>query len=153
MTTDVTAEVRDVHPPAAVLTVLNAIMRTVLRTPLGRLVRPFALLEFTGRRSGRRYRVPAGWHEVGDGAVVLSPAAWRANFTGGAATTVHRHGRAQEMTGRLVTDPATVAATIQALLDGGAAPRSIGLAVPAGHRVTAADVVAVDRAMIELRPV
>jgi hypothetical protein len=148
----VTTAVRDARPPMAVVRVLNPIMRTVLRTPLGRLVRPFALLQFTGRRSGRRFSVPVGWHDADGGAVVLSPASWRANFAGGAPTTVRRHGRVQQMTGTLVTDPAAVADRIQRLLDGGTAPRAIGLDVPAGHRVTAADVMAVDRAIIELRP-
>ena len=138
--------------PSAVIRVMNPIMRAVLRTPLGRLVRPFVLLDFTGRRSGRHYRVPAGWHEADGVAFVLSPAPWRANFTDGAPVTVHRHGHAASMTGTLVTDPAVVAQAIRGLLDAGAPPRTVGLDVPSGHAVTADDVVAVDRAMIELRP-
>jgi len=66
------AVVRDVRPPLAVIRLLNPIMRFVLRTPLGRVVRPFALLEFSGRRSGRRYRVPVGWHEFNGEPVVLT---------------------------------------------------------------------------------
>jgi hypothetical protein len=148
----VTTAVRDARPPTAVLRVLNPVMRTVLRTPLGRLVRPFSLLEFTGRRSGRRYRVPAGWHEVDGIAVVVSPAPWRANFAGGLPVTVRRHGRAHAMTGTLVTDREAVATTLQSLLDSGTAPRELGLQIPKGHEVSADDVVAVDRAVIELRP-
>jgi hypothetical protein len=148
-----TAAVLDARPPTTVIRVLNPVMRTILRTPLGRLVRPFALLEFTGRRSGRRYLVPAGWHEVDGLAIVLSPAPWRANFAGGLPVTVHRRGRALAMTGTLVSDPSVVAVTLRSLLDRGAAPRELGLKMPPGHQVTAADVVAVDRAVIELRPV
>ena len=147
-----TAAVRDAWPPMAVIRVMNPILRTVLRTPLGRLVRPFVLLDFAGRRSGRHYRVPAGWHEADGVAFVLSPAPWRANFTDGAPITVHRHGHAKTMTGTLVTDPAVVAQAIRGLLDAGAPPRAVGLDVPRGHAVTADDVVAVHRAMIELRP-
>ncbi len=147
-----TAVVRDAKPPLAVIRVMNPILRTVLRTPLGRAVRPFVLLDFTGRRSGRHYRVPAGWHEADGVAFVLSPAPWRVNFADGAPVTVHRHGGVQQMTGTLVRDPAQVAAAIQSLLDGGAPPRTVGLDVPKGHRITPADVVAVHRAMIELRP-
>ena len=147
-----TALVRDARPPLALIRVLNPVLRTVLRTPLGRVVRPFVLLDFTGRRSGRSYRVPAGWHEVDGVTFVLSPARWRGNFAGGAPVTVHRRGSVQKMTGTLVTDPSQVATAIQSLLDSGAAPRTVGLDVPTGHHITASDVVAVDRAMIELRP-
>ena len=47
-----TAVARDARPPLALVRVINPTMRVVLRTPLGRLVRPVALLDFTGRRSG-----------------------------------------------------------------------------------------------------
>jgi hypothetical protein len=148
----VTAVVRDARPPLAVIRVLNPIMRFVLRTPLARLVRPFALLEFYGRRSGRRYRIPVGWHEADDGPVVLTPAPWRINFAGGATTTVRYRGRAQQMTGSLVTDPLTVASALQSMFASGTAPRSMGLDVPAGHVMTASDVVSVERAMIRFQP-
>lgn len=145
------AVVRDVHPPTAVIKVLNPIMRTVLGTPLGRLVRPFALLEFTGRQSGRQYRVPAGWHVVDGGPVVFSPAPWRANFAGGAPVTVRHRGRAQQMTGTLVIDRAEVAAALTSLLASGTPPRAVGLDIPPGHTVDASDVLAVDRALIRFR--
>ncbi len=71
MTTDVA---RDARPPLILVRVMNPIMRVVLRTVLGRLVRPFALLEFTGRRSGRRFLVPVGWHEIDSGHFAFTPA-------------------------------------------------------------------------------
>jgi len=126
-------------------------MRFVLRTPLGRLVRPFALLEFSGRRSGRRYCVPVGWHESDDGPVVLTPSPWRINFAGGAHITAHYRGRRQHMTGILVTDPATVAAVLQSMFASGTSPRSMGLEVATGHTITPSDVVSVERAMIRLQ--
>ena len=55
------------------------------------------------------------------------------------------------MTGALVTDPATIAAVLQAMFATGISPRSMGLTVPAGHTITAADVVSVDRALIRLQ--
>lgn len=146
------AVVRDVRPPLAVIRVLNPIMRLVLRTMLGRLVRPFALLEFCGRRSSRRYRIPVGWHGSNGGPFVLTPAPWRANFAGGARTTVYYRGRRQEMTGLLVSDPLAVASALEAMFASGASPRSVGLDVPHGYVMTAADVVSVDRAMIRLLP-
>lgn len=143
--------VRDVRPPLAVVRVLNPIMRFVLRTPLGRLVGPLALLEFTGRRSGRRHRVPVGWHESNGETLVLTPAPWRANFAGGIRTTVYHRGRRQEMTGLLVTDPLIVTSALQTMFASGTSPRSMGLKVQPGHVITVADVVSVERAMIRLR--
>lgn len=147
-----TSVVRDARPPSAVLAILNPVMRTVLPTVLGRLVRPFALIEFRGRRSGRRYRVPAGWHSAEGEAVVFTPAPWRANFAGSADAVVHYRGRTMPMIGTLVTDPATVAAAFRAVLATGTAPRLVGLDVPDAHELTASDVCSVDRAMIRFRP-
>ena len=147
-----TATVRDARPPAALVRVLNPIMRVVLRTPLGRLVKPFALLEFSGRRSGRTYRVPAGWHDADGVRVVLSPAPWRANFAPSAPVVVHHRGRSQDMTGTLVSDPAEVARYIDALLVGGTPARQIGLHIPTGHTMSEADVLHVDRQIIRFDP-
>jgi hypothetical protein len=143
-----TAVAQDARPPIAVIRVLNPIMRMVLRTPLGRAVKPFALLEFAGRRTGRRYRVPAGWHVVDGTPVVFTPAPWRVNFAESRHALVRYRGRARQMTGTLVTDPAEVAAALNSLFAAGGAPRDVGIKAPSGHTMGAADVIAVDRAMI-----
>lgn len=57
---------------------LNALMRALLCSPFhtlrsGRVL----LLEFTGRRSGKRYRMPAGyWQRSADQIVCLTSTAW-----------------------------------------------------------------------------
>lgn len=58
--------------------VLNAVMRVLLRSPLhGLRSQRVLLLEFRGRRSGRRYRMPLSYWERGDaGVVCLTSAAW-----------------------------------------------------------------------------
>ena len=127
---------------------MSPVLRLVLRTPLGRAVRPFALLEFTGRRNGRRFLVPVGWHAIATGPVVFTPAPWRANFAGGSPVTVHHGGRRRALTGTLETDPGRVAAALQSLIEQRGSLRRIGVDVPAGHQVTEADVRAVDRALI-----
>ncbi|MDQ3739033.1 MAG: grhN [Actinomycetota bacterium] len=140
---------RDTKPPLLLVLVLNPILRVVLRTPLGRAIRPFALLEFTGRRSGRTYRVPVGWHSLGTGSAVFTPAPWRANFAGGIHVNVHHCGRRRSLTGTLEADLAHVATAMQSLADQRRGSlRSIGVTIPTGHRVTEADVRAVDRAVI-----
>ncbi|MDQ3772460.1 MAG: grhN [Actinomycetota bacterium] len=146
-----TTVVLDARPPAALVRVLNPIMRFVLRTPLGRLVKPFALLEFTGRRTGRSYRVPAGWHDAGGVRVVISPASWRANFANGAPALVHHRGRAQPMIGTLVSDPTEVARDIRAVLAWGTPASQIALQIPEGHTLSENDVSSLDRAVIRFR--
>ena len=123
-------------------------MRAALRTPIGRLVRPFALLEFEGRRSGRRFRVPVGWHEVEGGEAVFSPAAWRANFRDGCAATVWFRGVRRELTGELDVDPERVAAALRSLAERRGSLRPIGVDLVRGHTITASDVHAIDRAVI-----
>ena len=143
-----TTAVRDARPPAALIRLLNPILRVLLPSRLGRLVRPFALIEFTGRRSGSRYRVPAGLHRAGGFTVVFTPAAWRANFSGGASATLHHRGRTRQMIGTLITDPAEVADALRSVLAGGTSPRLLGLHIPSEHRVDASDIASVGREMI-----
>jgi len=132
--------------------VMNPILRLVLRTQLGWLVRPFALLEFRGRRSGRLLRVPVGWHEIETGHVVFTPAPWRVNFDGGAAVTVRVRGRRLKLIATLEVDPDTVAVALQSLADRRGSLRSVGVDTPDHHRVTAADVAALDRAVLRFEP-
>jgi hypothetical protein len=142
------AVARDARPPLALVRVLNPIMRVVLRTPMGRMVRPFALLEFRGRRTGKQMRVPVGWHETDDGYAVFTPAPWRTNFRDGIPVTVRFRGRRRDFVGTLEDDPNAVAVALQSIVDRRGSLRPVGVDMPRGHRVTAADVVAVDRALI-----
>ncbi len=143
-------EVRDARPPAAVVAMLNPLMRALFRTGLGRAMRSMALLEFSGRTSGRTYRIPVGWHQVADTPTVFSPARWPANFAGGSRVVVHHRGRAMDMTGTLVTDPQTVADALNAVLAAGTRPAMVGLRTSRGHRLTAEDARSLKRAMIVL---
>ena len=147
-----TATVTDARPPYAVVAVLNPINRVLLRTPIGRAIKPFALLEFAGRRSGRRFRVSVLWHPVGDGGYAFSPATWRANFEGGAPATVPHLGRRRQFRGTLVRDPALVADAFNELLANGTKTGQTGLRIPPGQVVTADDVVNLNRALIRFVP-
>lgn len=144
------APVVDAHPPDAVIRGLNPVMCVVLRSPLGRLIGSLALLDFTGRHSGRRYRVPVGWHELGGAPFVLTPARWRVNFAGGADVLVHHRGRAQPMTGTLDPDADGVAPVVRDLLASGTPDRMIGMQISDGHQVTTADMRRLDRRIIRL---
>lgn len=146
--TVVDAVARDARPPLVLIRLMNPVMRVVLRTPLGRLVRPFALLEFRGRRTGRLLRVPVGWHHIGGEHVVFTPAPWRANLRDGVPVTVHFRGHRLEMTGTLDDDPDHVATVLQSLADLHGSLRRVGIDIPPGHRITADDIRAVRRALI-----
>jgi hypothetical protein len=152
LTADINSGVRDVRPPAIVVRILNPLMRALLGSRLGRRMQNVALIEFSGRRSGRAYRIPVGWHHVGGQAIVVTPAGWRANFADGRAATVHHGGLAQSMRGTLVTDEVEVAQALQAMLDAGTPPRQLGLRIPSGHRVLSSDVSAVNRAIVRFEP-
>ena len=143
-----TGAVTDARPPAAVVAMLNPINRLLLRGPIGHAMKPLALVEFNGRRTGRHLRVPVLWHPVGDGGYVFSPATWRVNFAGGATATVTHLGRKQSMCGTLIDSPTLVADALNRLLAAGTKPSRTGLAIPPHHQLTADDVVSVHRSLI-----
>lgn len=149
---DETSIARDARPPEFLVRTMNPVMRSVLRTPLGRLARPFALVEFTGRRSGRQYRVPVGYHQLGRGHVVVTPAPWRANFRNPHPVVVYFRGHRDERVGHLVDDPEAVATTLRELAKRDGSLKRIGVDLPDGHIINATDVTAVDRALIEFGP-
>ena len=146
------AEMRDARPPPVLVGPLNVVNRWFLRSPLARPVGAVALLEFHGRRTGRLYRVPVGWHVVQDAGVVITPAPWRANFAGGLEVTVHHRGRALRCVGTLDTEPGAVAGALNELLASGTNPRFLGLVVPAGRTLVDEDAAAVHRALIRFAP-
>jgi hypothetical protein len=143
-----TTLVGDARPPRLAVAMLNPILKLLLRTPVGRSVRPLALLDFTGRRSGKRFSVVVGWHSLDGLPVVITPASWRANFTGGRNATVRSRARSTELIGTLDADPEAVAYCIAALVDRGTAPRALGLSIPEGHTITADDVRHSGRAVV-----
>lgn len=127
------------HPPAPLVKAVNVVLRALLPSPLGRGVREFMLLAFTGRRSGRRYRIPVTAHRDAGGLYVLTPAGWRLNFTGGADADVTFAGRTTPMRGVLLDDePAVVRLYLDRITELGprAAARQIGLKFPAGRPPT-----------------
>lgn len=144
--------VRDARPPLVVIRMLNPIMRLVLATRAGRFLGALALIEFDGRRTGRPYRVPVGWHQEGGRETVFTPAPWRINFAGGAPVKVHHLGRSRAMLGTLDDDPSSVARSLQALFDAGCSPRNVGLRIAEGHQITADDVASVARAAVRFEP-
>src|SRR5690349_11422384 len=92
-------------PPAALLRVLNPMVRASVGTPLWRLFPSWmAVVEFSGRRSRRQLRVPVGLHDVRGTPTVFSERAWRLNFIGGTPVTVISRGKRRRGRGELIQD-------------------------------------------------
>lgn len=137
------------QPPAPLVKTLNAVLRVVLPSPLGRGVGEFMLLAFAGRRTGQRYRVPVTAHRDAEGLCALTPARWKVNFRGGADVGVTFAGRTAPMRGVLVEDEAEVARTyLDRMTELGMrrAARMIGLKFPLGRLPTLDEVVELVRA-------
>jgi hypothetical protein len=102
------------HPPDALMRAVNPFIRWLLDR--GRLGNQLLVLHYTGRRTGRRFNVPAGYHVI-DGVVsVLTNSGWRYNFTGGKDIDVTLRGQRQGARAVLIDDPDTVAAVYERLI-------------------------------------
>jgi hypothetical protein len=73
--------VERVHPPDALFRLLNRVMRPLIAR--GHFQDQLLLLHYVGRRSGRRFDVPAGYHMIDGVPSVLTSSGWRHNFAGG----------------------------------------------------------------------
>ena len=105
------------QPPKGPFVVVNALMRAVLASGRGDPTHGrIALLSFTGRKSGRRYRTPVGVHDLDGAMVTLTSSGWRKNFRGGAPVTLRRGGTDLALTATLTEDPEQVADTYAALI-------------------------------------
>ncbi|MBO0679127.1 hypothetical protein JRC04_16810 [Mycolicibacterium sp. S2-37] len=97
------------HPPELLLKIVNPALRTALKTPLGRALKQFMVLEFTGRKSGRTFSIPVSAHHLDGDLYAILEAQWKYNFRDGAAARVTNGGKTTRMRGQLITDTATVA--------------------------------------------
>ena len=84
---------------------LNTVMRGILRSPLhpmmsGRIL----VIDVTGRKTGKLYRIPAGYVEH-DGAILIGTAGtWRRNLAANQTVTVLLRGRPRQATAEVITD-------------------------------------------------
>jgi hypothetical protein len=71
-------------PPLAVLRAMNVVMRPLLSSAAGKRMKGVMLLEFSGRRSGKVFKVPVNFHLVDGVPMAITNRPWRLNFKGGA---------------------------------------------------------------------
>jgi hypothetical protein len=118
MSSESTPRVRRQEPPAIVLTVMNPIFAGVLRSPLHGVVdKAFMLLHPTGRKTGRRYSIVVGRHDLDGVPTAMTGAPWRVNAQGGADAEVTSEGRTWRARAELVEDPDTVAGAYAAEIE------------------------------------
>ncbi|MBV9320152.1 MAG: hypothetical protein JO106_09620 [Mycobacterium sp.] len=102
--------ITEAHYPAALLRVVNPIVRLLLRTPFKGVARKkLMVLSFTGRKTARQYSIPFSAHRIDKDLYALTNARWKHNFRGGASARVLHAGKTTTMRGELIEDSAIVA--------------------------------------------
>lgn len=97
------------HPSPTMLRVINPVMKVLLKTPvLGPMRGQMMVVNFNGRKSGRRYSIPLSAHRIDDALYAFTDAQWKVNFRDGATADVFLDGKTTSMRGELIREPATV---------------------------------------------
>jgi hypothetical protein len=152
MTATATTRVRLAPPPPTLMRMINPLVRRILTNPrLGRRIALKALLEFTGRRSGKTIRVPVCLHTIDGVPTVFTERPWRLNFTDPAPVTVTQQGRVRH--GRAVlleATPQELGTALRAALDNGATPFELGLKISGSAEPTIADLATIARGVIRI---
>jgi hypothetical protein len=149
--TEPTTTVRLNPPPPTLMRLINPVVRRVLSTPvLARRISRIALVEFHGRRTGRRLRVPMGLHDIDGVPTAFTSRQWRLNFIERAPVMVTCHGRPHPGTALLV-DPAPrqVGQALRKALDNGASAFDLGLKIDKRHEPTVDELDAASLEMIQ----
>lgn len=127
-------------PPPAMLRCMNVVMRPLLSSRLGSRIKGVMLLEFRGRRTGRRIRVPVNLHIVDGVPMAFTDAPWRHNFASGAQATVILRGKRYDTRGTLVSmTPEQMGQAVRKSLDTGGSAQRMGIKTDRGYVPTAAD--------------
>jgi hypothetical protein len=147
MTVATPAGPRSRTPPRGLMRwAVNPVVRLVLRSPAGRWTGDLCLLEVTGRRSGRRLRIPVLGHVSGGRLHVITDAPWAANFAGGAPVTVTRRGRRLAAHGELLPGAAAAGVVRDVVSRDGAG--SLGLVLPPHREPTDTELSALRRVVL-----
>jgi len=100
--------VERVHPPDRLMRIVNPVTRWLVRRG-GKIGDAVLVLHYEGRKSGRSYDVPCGYHWIEGQLCLLTNSSWRHNFRDGHSCEVTRSGDRQSGYGTLVDDPDEVA--------------------------------------------
>jgi hypothetical protein len=131
-----------------VLKAVNLVVRPLLSTRVGRRIGGLMLLEFTGRRTGRKITVPVTCHTIDGVPMAFTDRPWRLNFEGGAAVKVTHRGRVRYGQGTLVqVTPHEMGALVRKALDNGESKAMVGVGAARGYEPSAADLAALGPAL------
>jgi deazaflavin-dependent oxidoreductase (nitroreductase family) len=100
------------RPSRASTKPLNWVPVAVLRSPIHPILSSkMLLIEFVGRRSGRRYATPVNYHQDGSTVLITTDSPWFKNFIGGGGhAIVQLRGQTRRVRVEVVTDPVEAAA-------------------------------------------
>jgi hypothetical protein len=118
------------HPPIVIVRLVNPLVRRLVGR--GVAADQLLVLHYVGRRSGRSYDVPVGYHVISGVPTVLTNSPWRRNFAGGLGIEVTYRGARRLAHATLVEEVETVAGIYAGLFDligWKAAQRRLGLRV------------------------
>jgi hypothetical protein len=97
------------HPPQALLSVVNPILKLVLRTPFSGPARhQLMVVSFSGRKTGRHYSIPLSAHMIDGILYAMTGSQWKVNFRDGATAQVLHDGKTTTMRGELIEDKTLV---------------------------------------------
>lgn len=83
-------------PPKLLMKVMNPLMKRRLNgTNPGKMADVLLLLTFTGRKSGKQFTTPVGYHLDGDDVMLFTHSPWWKNMEGGTTVTLRLQGRTQ----------------------------------------------------------
>lgn len=130
MTSPPSPAVERVYPPALVVRLGNPVLGWLLsgRRRSTKVGQALLLLHVTGRRTGRVYSTPVGYHRRPDGRLlVLTSSTWRVNLRGGPTPVqLTLHGRTVSATALLEEDPVAVAEVYHRLIAEMGGPEKAG---------------------------
>jgi hypothetical protein len=130
----------------AVNPVITAILRSRLHRALAGFRPPLMLLTVSGRKTGRRYTIVVGVHDVDGTSTIFTSMPWRVNLRGGADVEILSNGASSTVHAVLVEDPGQVAdayAAVIGRLGWKAAQRQLALKIHVRRTPTHAELVQV----------
>jgi hypothetical protein len=130
----------ELYKPPEITTKLNGVVNALLASPLGkRMQGSIMTIEFTGRKTGKTYRLPVGHQQMLGKLTVLTRRTWAVNFRGGADARLRLGGEWKAARGSLVEDTDTVADGLAEAIDRvgwDKTKNTIGLVVNVGRAPT-----------------
>lgn len=107
-------------PPRPIFRLANPVLKWLLRSPFHRRVsKEIGLLTFTGRKSGKRFTTPVGYHRMDGKLIVFTDSGWWRNLTKGAPATLRVEGREVPVTAEVIKDKDEMIRVYQRLQDSG----------------------------------